>query len=412
MKPFLFTKRKVNEEEDTTSMPLESLQETSWREERQNSKWKRRRDIPIAILAWIAVVAIILWAAGHVIRSLLLLAIAALLAFALAPAVKFLQRVMPRFLAIIIVYLVVFSAFGFLVYLVIDTSIIQVGLLAKEVRFLLTPANNAQLTPFESILRTFGISQEQIASARQQIVSQLGGFAGSVLPLFTRLLDFLLDIVVVAVVSIYLLIDGSRVTNWLRNNVPVQLRGRVRFLLATLERIVGGYIRGQLLLSTMVGLLVGIGMALFHVPYAVLLGVLAFILEFVPILGTIVSGAICVLIALTQGWLIALGVLVYFVGVHVLEGDIIGPRIVGKAVGLHPVVSLAALIAGAELFGIIGALFASLVAGILQALIVSFWKEWRATHPEQFEENKDTATGKIEENAADRQLDTSKPVGP
>jgi predicted PurR-regulated permease PerM len=319
---------------------------------------------------------------------------------------------MPRFLAILIVYLVVFIAFGFLVYLVIDTSIIQVGLLAKEVRFLLTPANNAQLTPFESILRTFGISQEQIASARQQIVSQLGGFAGSVLPLFTRLLDFLLDIIVVAVISIYLLIDGSRVTNWLRNNVPVQLRGRVGFLLETLERIVGGYIRGQLLLSTMVGLLVGIGMALFHVPYAVLLGVLAFILEFVPILGTIVSGAICVLIALTQGWLIALGVLIYFVGVHVLEGDVIGPRIMGKAVGLHPVISLAALIAGAELFGIIGALFASLVAGILQALIVAIWSEWRATHPEQFEENKDTVAGKIEENAADRQLDRSKPVGP
>ena len=391
-------------------MPLESLQEKSWREERQNSKWKRRRDIPIAILAWIAVVAIILWAAGHVIRSLLLLAIASLLAFALAPAVKLLQRVMPRFLAILIVYLVVLIVFGFFIYLIIDTSIIQVGLLAKEVRYLLTPANNAALTPLESLLRTFGISQEQIASARQQIVAQLGGFAGSVLPLFTRFLDFLLDIVIVAVVSIYLLIDGSRVTNWLRNNMPVQQRGRVHFLLETLERIVGGYIRGQLLLSTMVGLLVGIGMALFHVPYAVLLGVLAFILEFVPVLGTIVSGAICVLIALTQGWLIALGVLVYFVGVHVLEGDVIGPRIVGKAVGLHPVISLAALIAGAELFGILGALFASLVAGILQALIVSIWKEWRATHPEQFEENKDTVGGKIEENAADRPQETGKPI--
>jgi len=278
------------------------------------------------------------------------------------------------------------------------------------VRYLLTPANNAELTPLESLLRTFGISQEQIASARQQIVAQLGGFAGSVLPLFTRFLDFLLDIVIVAVVSIYLLIDGSRVTNWLRNNMPVQQRGRVHFLLETLERIVGGYIRGQLLLSTMVGLLVGIGMALFHVPYAVLLGVLAFILEFVPVLGTIVSGAICVLIALTQGWLIALGVLVYFVGVHVLEGDVIGPRIVGKAVGLHPVISLAALIAGAELFGILGALFASLVAGILQALIVSIWKEWRATHPEQFEENKDTVGGKLEENAADRPQETGKPI--
>ena len=104
--------------------------------------------------------------------------------------------------------------------------------------------------------------------------------------------------------------------------------------------------------------------------------------------------------------------LIYFVGVHVLEGDVVGPRIVGKAVGLHPVISLAALIAGAELFGILGALFASLVAGILQALIVSIWKEWRATHPEQFEENKDTAGGKIEENAADRPQETGKPVSP
>src|SRR2546429_3881790 len=388
-------------------MPLESLQETSWREERQNSKWKRRRDIPIAILAWIAVVAIILWAAGHVIRSLLLLAIASLLAFALAPAVKLLQRVMPRFLAILIVYLVVLIVFGFFIYLIIDTSIIQVGLLAKEVRYLLTPANNAQLTPLESLLRTFGISQEQITSARQQIVAQLGGFAGSVLPLFTRFLDFLLDIVIVAVVSIYLLIDGSRVTNWLRNNMPVQQRGRVHFLLETLERIVGGYIRGQLLLSTMVGLLVGIGMALFHVPYAVLLGVLAFILEFVPVLGTIVSGAISVLIALTQGWLIALGVLIYFVGVHVLEGDVVGPRIVGKAVGLHPVISIAALIAGAELFGIWGALFASPIAGVLQALITALWTNWRATHPEQFEQVKEQVTDEVDESLTDRPQSTT-----
>jgi predicted PurR-regulated permease PerM len=391
-------------------MPIESPQFASAREERLNSKWKRRRDIPLAILAWIAVVAVILWAAAHVSRSLLLLAIAALLAFALAPAVRLLQRVMPRFLAILIVYLVVLIVFGFFVYLVVNTSVVQVGMLSREVRYLLTPGSNTQQTPLEAILRSFGISQEQIVSARQQIVAQLGGFAGSVLPLLTRFLDFLLDIIIVAVVSIYLLIDGSRVTNWLRNNAPVQQRGRVNFLLVTLERIVGGYIRGQLLLSTLIGLMVGVGMALFHVPYAVLLGVLAFIMEFIPVLGTIVSGAICVLIALTQGWLIAVGVLIYFVVVHIIEGDVIGPRIVGKAVGLHPVVSLAALIAGAELFGILGALFASLVAGILQALIVAIWLEWRATHPDQFEEEKDTVADKIEENVEDRPLDATRPA--
>ena len=108
-------------------------------------------------------------------------------------------------------------------------------------------------------------------------------------------------------------------------------------------------------------------MTLFHVPYAVLLGVMAFVLEFIPVLGTLTSGAICVLIALSQGWLIALGVLIYFILVHIFEGDVVGPRIVGKAVGLHPAVSLVALIAGAELFGVWGAVLAAPLAGLIQA---------------------------------------------
>jgi predicted PurR-regulated permease PerM len=102
------------------------------------------------------------------------------------------------------------------------------------------------------------------------------------------------------------------------------------------------------------------------------------------VLGTLLSGAICVLLALTEGWVKAVIVLVYFVVVHVIEGDVVGPRIVGKSIGLHPVVSLAALLAGAELYGIGGALFASPVAGVLQAFLIAIWLEWRATHLHQF----------------------------
>ena len=157
----------------------------------------------------------------------------------------------------------------------------------------------------------------------------------------------------------------------------------------------GGYIRGQVLLSVLIGVLVGGGLTVFHVPYALLLGVLAFILEFIPILGTLVSGLICTLVALTQGWVIALGVLIYFIVVHVLEGDIIGPRIVGKAVGLHPIVSIAALIAGAELFGVVGALFASPLAGVLQAFLIALWIHWRESRPEAFEEAQAKVADKV-----------------
>jgi len=336
---------------------------------------------------------------GLIVRTLLLLVLAALLAYALAPGVKLLQRVMPRFLAILIMYIVVLGVVSLLIYFVVSTAIQQISTFSTFVQYLLTPKSNGQLNPLEQTLQSVGISQSQIASARDQIIARTEGIAGSAVPLLTGFFDFLLDVVVVAVLSIYFLIDGSRITTWCRTNMPQA--AQANFLLDTLQRVVGGYIRGQVLLSVLIGVLVGGGLTVFHVPYALLLGVLAFILEFIPILGTLVSGLICTLVALTQGWVIALGVLIYFIVVHVLEGDIIGPRIVGKAVGLHPIVSIAALIAGAELFGVVGALFASPLAGVLQALLIALWIHWRESRPEAFEEAQAKVADKVGERLSD-----------
>jgi predicted PurR-regulated permease PerM len=77
-------------------------------------------------------------------------------------------------------------------------------------------------------------------------------------------------------------------------------------------------------------------------------------------------------------------VLGYFLLVHILEGYIIGPRIIGRALGLHPVVAILALVAGTELFGIWGALFAAPVAGLLLAVLLGLWKAWHRTQPETF----------------------------
>ncbi|GCE14475.1 AI-2E family transporter [Tengunoibacter tsumagoiensis] len=375
------------------------------RPETATTKWARRRDMPIAILAWIAVAFVILWGAAHIVRTILILVIAALLAYALAPAVKLLQRFMPRFLAILIMYLLVLGAISFLVYIIINTAIDQVGALSHTIQNLLTPGKGSQVSPIEQRLNSWGVSSQQIASVRTQLTNSLEGGANTAVPFLKGAFDTVLDIVLVAVLSIYLLIDGLHVSNWLRQNAP-QL-ARIDFLIDTIQRVVGGYIRGQFLLAVLVGVLVGGGMFAFHVPYAVLLGVLAFVLEFIPVLGTLISGAICVLIALTQGWLIAVLVLIYFVVMHVLEGDVIGPRIVGKAIGLHPIVSLAALVAGSELFGIWGALFASPVAGVIQAFIIALWINWHSNHPEHFEpielENAETKV----ESIVDQSLGTS-----
>src|SRR5439155_7122082 len=94
--------------------------------------------------------------------------------------------------------------------------------------------------------------------------------------------------------------------------------------------------------------------------------------------------------------------------VHIFEGDIVGRRIVGKAVGLHPVISLFALLAGADLFGIWGAILASPIAGVVQALLIAFWQNWRENHPEQFPAEKAVSSA---ENATEEVGKKVAPIG-
>jgi predicted PurR-regulated permease PerM len=370
--------------------------------------WARRRDIPIAILAWTAVVVLIFWGASHIIRTLLLLIVAALIAYAIAPGVKFFQRFLPRAIAILIMYLLVFACIAVFIYFVADTAVHQVISFSRTLGDFLS-GNIDSSSPIARTLMSFGITQQQITSVRSGLLSRAESIAGSALPFLTGFLNSLLDIVVIIVISVYFLIDGERIARWSRNNMPQSVQAN--FLIDTLQRVVGGYIRGQLLLAVIVGVLVGGGLTVLQVPYALLLGVLAFFLEFVPILGTLVSGAICTLIALTHGWIIAVIVLAYFVVVHIFEGDIIGPRIVGQAVGLHPIVSIAAIIAGSELFGIWGALFASPIAGVLQALLVAIWTHWRETRPEEFTQAKENVVDAIS-GEQDAQQATDIPAPP
>lgn len=216
----------------------------------------------------------------------------------------------------------------------------------------------------------------------------------------TGVFNSALDVILVTILSIYLLLDGARLLGWLRNGTPQSLRPKIRFLLETFERVVGGYVRGQLLMSTIIGVLVGGGMAVFRVPDALLLGIMAFLFAFIPILGTLASGAACVSLALTEGVVIALAVLAYFVVIHIIEGDILGPRIVGRAVGLHPVVAILAVITGSELYGIKGALLADPLTGVVLAIMLAAWESWRDMNPEEFSKE-----GRAVESNVARSLD-------
>ena len=123
----------------------------------------------------------------------------------------------------------------------------------------------------------------------------LGGVAGG-----------MLNILLTVVISIYLLVEGAGAFRWIRKETPRSWRGQLGSTLEILQRVVGGYIRGQISLCAIVGILVGTGLFIIGFPFAVLMGVLTFITEFIPVLGTIFAGSVAVLLALTQGgWVMA-----------------------------------------------------------------------------------------------------------
>lgn len=346
--------------------------------------WARRRDMALAIIGWIVIVGMTIWVASHVTAALLTVIVAALLAYAINPLVSLLGRWIIRPLAIAVAYLIVIAVLGFIGYLIVNATVTQVTALVHQLSQLLSSKSQQSSSGLVKTLRNLGVTSTQIQDLGKQITRNPQQIAAGALPLVTQIFGGVVDTILVIVLSVYFQVDGHRLIRWLRTRAPLPWRHRINFMVNTFERVIGGYIRGQISLSVLVGVLTGALMFMLSVPYALLLGVLAFLLEFIPIIGVFISGVACVSLALTKSPVLAVVVLVIFVAMHIFESDLASPRLVGRAVGLHPAVSIFALLAGSELFGLWGALFASPIAGVVQAVIVEVWREWKETHPEHF----------------------------
>jgi predicted PurR-regulated permease PerM len=335
---------------------------------------------PLIVLAWLAVLVVGAWLLSHVTHALLVLVLATVVAFALSPLVGLLSRYMARPIAIAVAYVIGFALVFSLLAVVIISAAGEITNLAHNLPGYARRAQ-AMEPDFLGLLQPFGVTQSQLNDLQGRVIGYLQGLssqvATDVILLVTSVLNAIIDAVLVLILSIYLVANGPRVAGWFREQMPGSQTRRANLLIAIVNQVVGGYVRGTLTMALLVGFLVGFGLALLGVRYALLLGILAFFMEFVPVLGVIISGVVCVLVALIQSWVLALIVLAYFVVVHVIEGDVVGPRVMARAVGIHPAVALLALVAGSELFGIWGALFGAPIAGLLQAIVTAAYREIR-----------------------------------
>jgi predicted PurR-regulated permease PerM len=375
--------------------------------------WTRRLIILLTILAAIALAVTFFWGISHIITSVLVVVIAAFIAYAIAPVVEILHKVMPRALAILLTYLVVFIIIGLISYSLVSTAIFQIQVLVRSASVWLKPDNSGSISLLALLLK-LGLTQAQINALEQQIVGTLsnlaGSLAGGVLPMLGGVVGGMLNILLTIVISIYLLVEGAGAFRWLRKETPRSWRGQLSSTLEILQRVVGGYIRGQITLCATVGLLVGASLFVIGFPFAVLMGVLTFITEFIPVIGTIFAGSVAVLLALSQGgWVMAIEVLGFYVLVHIFEGYFLAPRLVGNAVKLNPAIMLIALTVGSELFGIFGAIFAAPTAGLLQAFFTAFWIQYRRTHKGEFSDDLDNEHASTTKTSEELPVKTAAP---
>ena len=216
---------------------------------------------------------------------------------------------------------------------------------------------------------------ENLRNSAGDLVSQgaswAAGFLGSLWAGGMAFLNIASLIVVTPVVAFYMLMDWDRMVAKVDGWVPVMHRATVRSLARQIDRAIAGFLRGQALVCLLLGTFYAVGLSLAGLNFGALIGLGSGILSFIPYVGTLTGFIVSTAIAIVQFWpdwtMIAVVIGIFIAG-QFFEGNILSPKLVGDAIGVHPVWLMFALFAFGSLFGFVGLLLAvplAATAGVL-----------------------------------------------
>lgn len=296
-----------------------------------------------------------LWVLFQIRDILFLVFIAFILMTALRPLVDWLAWAkVPRVLAIILIYGIVFGFFGVSLAGTVPTLVIQSTKFVQEL-----PVFLEKVMPYWNI-DARSISQ-QIAPISENILKLTVGIFSNILTTLT-----------VLVFTFYFLLERKKLEGVLKSTMGEDAAERVIVALKDVESRLGAWVNGQILLMALVGVSVYFGLTLLHVDFALPLAIIAGVLEIVPMIGPIVSAVPAVLVALTMSPFLALSVVALYFIVQQVENNILVPLILKKSVGLSPIVTIFSLMVGGRLAGIVGAVLAVPVVLVLQVVLHAF----------------------------------------
>lgn len=301
---------------------------------------------------------------------IIILFLAIIIASAVGPFANWLEsKKFPRLLGVLLLYLSFFGLVVFLLSLVVPFVAAELKQLTqalpKFVSNLSGALEKAQQTTSSRYFDFFGEIQNLLDSFSQFLFAYSQSTLGLVINIFGGALSF----VAIIIISFYLSVMRRGIIGFVSSVLPEKYESYVIDLWKRAELKVGRWLQGQLLLALSVGLVVFVGLSLLGVKYALLLGILAMVLEIVPIVGPVLAAIPGLILAFSQSPTLGVWTLVFYVAVQQIENHIFVPLILGKTLGLNPVTVIIALLVGGKIAGILGMLLAVPVAVIIVEIL-------------------------------------------
>jgi predicted PurR-regulated permease PerM len=333
------------------------------------SEFTRRLLQAIVAITGAVMLLAALWVARD---ALLIVYVSALIAMGFAPLVTLLEQPnhtkgawrLPRWIAILLIYVAIFGVIVLIGLMVIPPLIAQADALWAEI-----PGKFVQ---FQKFLIRYKVMSRTVtlAEAVQNTPSGAGGNAvGSVLVAISTVIGGAFRLVTILILSFYLLIEGKPMFEYISRFIPLGRRSDVSAAARQAVSKVSAWLRAQALLAGLMGTFVAIGLGVMGVPYFYVVALIAAIGETIPIVGPVIGGTAAVLVAITVSPKLAFMVGAYFLVLHQLEANVLVPKIMERRVGVSPVVVMMALLIGAELLGLVGAILAIPTAAIISVIV-------------------------------------------
>jgi predicted PurR-regulated permease PerM len=340
-------------------------------------RWIQLVLLPLALLG--------LWALARASGSVLIvLVVAAVVALILAPIVRLLERVLPRGVAILIVYLGGFALIAGIGVLLASPVATQVTRLQHNVPSIVRHANH-QLDNFQNFLTSHGINvhiKQQGSSAldtlQKDVLKRSGDIVSFSRDLLSGIVTIGFDLVLILVLSIYLLVYGHQIGSLVRRIMPPGDGTPEDDYPLLVQGAVSGYVRGQLLFSLVMGgsaaicleILGLIGIFPAGRDYAVFFGAFYGLMEFIPYIGPIVGPIPAILVALFADPISAVWLIILFVALQQLEGHVVAPQVFRISLRINPIIIILALLIGFKLYGIVGSLVALPVIAVVRQTVL------------------------------------------